>query len=116
MIKKIDVPYSETRISELDSIGCDDHCMLLIHDSSLLKRLPQKYAYLQLDTTDAIVAIFPFYRAAGEIKNILMRKGIEMVHHQSQGSLLTGNSLLIDADQMTKSPGLQTGLCGRLPL
>jgi hypothetical protein len=101
----MDAPYLEVKISELDSIGYDDHCVLLVNDLSLLKRLHQEYTYRQLDNNDTIVAIFPFYLAAGEIKNILGRKGIETMHHESQGSLLISNSQLIHVgpdDEVTR--------------
>jgi hypothetical protein len=91
----MNAPYPEIRISELDSIEYDDHCVLLVHDLSMLKRLHQEYTYMQLDNNDTIVAIFPFYLAAGEIKNILGRKGIKTTHHENQGSLLISNSQLI---------------------
>jgi len=92
----MDAPsYPTVKVSDLGSIRYDDHCVLLVNNSSVLERLHQGYTYLQLDSKDTIVAIFPFYMAADQIRSILKRKGIETRHHESQGSLLISNSQLI---------------------
>ena len=86
--------YPTVRFSELGAIEYQDHCIVAVPGMAMLKQLYQEYSISQFGGS-SLVAIFPFYLTAGEVRGALKAGGLDTAQHESQGSLVVSDSRLI---------------------